>query len=282
MRLLLFLIVILLLTGCKSPSKKIAQTEEKIAKVQAKIDTSSFQLDNYNRSYLYGADYSLSLDPNPNIYSSTAKDFTSRGLFLMGHPTAEESLKTEEITKKLVSNDKKLIKKGKKELDNKDEAVKEINDALSIYKNQLFESEQELRKINQETAIIADVWHKFKLWGKILSWGAIAGIVLSIISRVLPAPYGGSIISIIAMPLGLLVKALFGLFPHSRQYAKVVPSKDHDEAIHTLEKLILSVDELKKTKPTAYAEIKPILKDKTDTEISRPTITRIKKDCRLA
>lgn len=275
--LLFILLACFVITGCQTPIGKFLGLSKKVETTKQDIAKNNDKLNNDVISYVYGADFALSLDKNPNIYSSTAKNMTDHALVISGPPSLSEVNRLKEIVNNLTSTNKDLVLKGEKQLKEKDNEVIVLQKQNEELSNKLIKQEEKLKEVNQENANLASKWARVItiFWWSV--WIISAGFILSIIGKILPPPYN-NIAAILGIPIGFVVKLFIGLLPSIKESAGVVAAKLHDESQITLEKLVLSIEELRKTKPQAFGELEPILKNKTDSEITRPKIQSIKQD----
>lgn len=262
--------------GCQTPIGKWFKAEKSVETTKKEIVKTDDSLNRKVIEYIYGADFTLSLAPT-NRYVEVAKGFTERGLATSGYPSLEETLQLKQIVQDLLSTNRAERIKGEKALADKDEIIIELQQQKVDLNERLVAKEEKLAAVNAENAKLATTWKKITTGFWWIIWIFVIGFVLSILGKILPPPYN-SIAAIVAAPIGLFVRILQGIAPSIRSFAGVVPSVTHDATQLTLEKLVLSIEELKKTKPSAFAELEPILKNKTDAETTRPQINAIKQD----
>ncbi len=269
-------LLILCLSSCSTPIGKFFSKTKKVEDVKRDISKNEDKTVEVGKTYIYGADYTLSLDPNPNRYNEVAKGFTQRSLLTLGNPSMEEANELREIVKNLISTNQSLIIKGQKALAEKDEKVADLQKENNELLEKLGVQEAKLNAVNAENAKLATTWKRITSSFWWIVWIVVIGFVLSILGKVLPPPYN-SIAMIVAAPVGLVIRFFIGLLPSAKKAAGVVAEKTHEESQSALEKLVLSINELKKQNPKAFEELSPILKDKT-TDATRTKIDEIKKD----
>ena len=274
------LIFSLFLSGCQSPLVKWIKGEKAVTSTKQEITKLDNKLQDDVISYIYGADFALSLNPTNNIYTSTAKKMTEKALVVSGPPPMSEVNRLQQIIRDLTSTNAQNIIRGEKELANKDAEVILAQGKIDKLQEKLVVQEEKLKDVNKENATLASKWARLVSIFWWIVWVAVIGLVLSILGRVLPPPYN-NIVQIISIPISFIVKFIIGLMPSIKKTAGVVSTEIHDLSHGTLEKLVLSIQELKKSDPEAYASLQPILKEKINPDINSPVIDAIKKDYSL-
>ncbi len=269
----------LFLVGCQSPIGKWFRAEKNVQEVKNQISKNEDIQVEKGKSYVWAADFSLSLDRTPSIYSQTAKSFTERGVLTLGSPPMEEVIVLREIVNNLNSTNKELALKGQQALSEKDEEIADLQNNNKKLGLKLEDNERKAAEVNAENAKYANTWKKITHGFWWIVWILGICLVLGFVAKFLPPPYN-SIASIIAAPVGLFIKIIQGIAPSVKQFAGVVSAKTHEESNSTLEKLVLAIDNIKKSDPSTFAKIEPILKDKTNDE-ARAKILEIKKDYAL-
>jgi len=265
----------LFLMGCQNPFNKQLKIEKTIATAQDKIDKNQDNINQSSKGYVFGADYSLSLDPEPSPYSAIAKDLTSRSLLLTGQPDLQTALFYQTLIKDLLSTNENIRAEAQIKLNKKDRENSLLQSENVSLKNKLTKIENEKDELARQFA--KDAQLKFRI--KQVFWWAIwiVGIMMlmHIISIVLPPPYN-SIFSIVAGLLGLIIKSILSFAPKAANFAGVVGKQAYEVSEKTLKDVVLSIQEIKKSDPELFLKIEPILKDNTDREVSRPKIQEIK------
>lgn len=273
---LYLLLLVPLLVSCNTPMAKWFKAEKTVESTKKELIKTDDALMKNVMSYVYGADFTLSLSPT-NRYTEVAKGFTERALVAGGNPSMEETLRLRQIVLDLTSTNQQNIIKGEKELAAKDSEVIKLQKRNDILEEQLVKQQEKLKQVNEENAQLATTWKKITTGFWWIVWIIGIAFVISIIGKILPPPYN-NIAAIVGIPLGLIGKAIIGIVPSIKQSAGLVSADEHNNSQLTLEKLVLSIEELKRTNPEAFSELEPILKNKTDSEITRPKIAEIKKD----
>jgi hypothetical protein len=273
----LILPLFLFFQSCSTPIGRFFKAEKNIQQIKNDISTNEDKKVESAKSYLFGADYSLSLDLSPSKYSQVAKEMTSKGLVILGPPTMENANQFQDIIKKLVSTNQQEIAKGQKLLKEKDDEVVDLQNENKELSDKLEKSQIKADQVNAENAKLANTWKKITHGFWWIVWIIGIGFVLSIISKFLPPPYS-TIGGIVAMPVGLLIRFLHGLVPAARDFSKSVKQETYNETKTALSNVTEAVQIIKQDSPEIYNKsVKPILLQ-TTSEISRPVIDKTVKD----
>lgn len=271
--------LIFFILGCQTPIGKFFSKSSDVQEVKNKIVQNDNSQVDKAKGYVYGADISLKLDPQPNKYSDTAQKFTDRARLTLGEPSMLEATQLREIVKNLVSTNEALQLKGEKDLAFKDKEVMNLQSKNLELEGKLAIQQKKLDEVNQENAKLATTWKKITTGFWWIVWIIGIGFVINTIGHALPPPYN-NIAAIIGLPIGFLIKLISGLVPSAKNFAGTVATQTYSESKDTLEKLVLAIEDIKKKKPDLFAAIEPTLKDKT-TEQNRAVILDIKKDYSL-
>ncbi len=223
-----------------SPSEKANKAEQKVEQVKHDIDKKDDILIENGRGYLYGSLYSMSLDPFPSIYTTVAKSLGERAQIAIGSPEMAEIIQLREIVNNLVSSNKDLVIKGNKQLKDKDLEVVNLQQSINKLQDTLQVKEDKLKQINETNAGLADKFVKLKSIFWWIVWIVGIGFVLTLLGKVLPAPYS-NIIYLLALPFGILIKGIHALIPQAKEVAGVV-GKEYKDG---LEKIVVSLEDTK-------------------------------------
>lgn len=246
-RLLLFLVIIvgLFSVGCRSlPSERVAKAQQKVEQTKAQIQDKNDAIVDKTRGYIFGADFALSLDNNPNKYSTVAKDMTGRARLTLGDPSMEDATILRDIINNLLSTNQAIIVKGQKALAEKDSEVTALQNNIAVLQKTLEVKEQKSNAIALEMSKLGDTWFKIKRVFYWVVWIIGIGLLFSVLSKVLPPPYN-SIAGIIYVPFGLLSKLIHALFPAAKQVAGVVASKTYEETKKAFTNVVDSIEQTK-------------------------------------
>src|SRR3990167_5561056 len=101
--LLSVIFILFFVTGCIGPLKRFKAAENKTAAIEKKIEANKDQLLEKSKGYVFGADYSLGLDPAPSKYGTVAKSLTERSLEVTGPTVKSEVVILKEMVDNLLS-----------------------------------------------------------------------------------------------------------------------------------------------------------------------------------
>jgi hypothetical protein len=189
----------------------------------------------------------------------------------------EEVVYLKEMVNNLLNTNKNIILKGESQLADLDQAVINLQQENKKLKSTLESTQEKLISVGLVNAGYASKWTSLV---KIFWWGVylvIAVFAIKILSAVLPPPYN-SIVGIVAVPIGLVIKGIQGMFPEAKKAAGVVAVGAYDNTKLALEHVITAIEEAKRDKPDMMKELTPYLKDNTSTEVTRPLITDVKRE----
>lgn len=271
-----------LVTSCALlPSHKVAREEKKIEQAKKDLNTANQDKFDITKSYLWGADYSLSLDPNPNKYSKTAKNLTERGVIVSGTPEMDEIIKLKEIVNNLLSTNNYEIKKGQRLLLERDKEVIDLQQKIVGLQGKLESRESDLMTTAKRIGGLADIIVKLK-W---IFYGIIGIFIFVFISKVLsvilPPPYN-SIFYTVEHAIGFVIKQIFKLFPKAIDGAKVVGSDVHQVSENTLANLVAAIQQYKANNPDKANEINQTIASKMGTNAnSISKVIEVKKNLNL-
>lgn len=271
---------LLSLTSCalfRNPTGAWTKAEQKLEATKDKIDANESQTKSQGRNYVYATKVALASDPNTNIYHIVESQLVDRALTTLGMPTMEDTLYLQEMVNNLTSQNAKLVKSGRSQLDDLDAKIISLQNQNVSLQGKLDNAEEKILKVGTTNAGYASKWTTLM---KLVWWAVyifIGAIVIKILSAVLPPPYN-SIVSLVAMPIGLIIKGVQACIPEAKKAAGVVAVGTYDNTKLALSHIVEAIEEAKVRKPEAVKELEPFLKDATSKEVTRPLITEIKKE----
>lgn len=268
----LFLIFALFANSCSLlPSERVARAQEKVAQTKEQINNYQDELVEKARNYVFGANYTLQLDTNPNVFTKTAEKMTSRAELVLGPPVIEQANQIKEIANDLVSNNVNLNTKGDELLVQKDEEIIILQNNIKHLNDQLEIKEKKSNSIALEMSAFGDTWYKIKHYFYYILWFIGIFLFLSLLGKILPPPYN-SIVNIVAIPMGLIIKGVHALFPAAKQAAGVVAVATYNQTKKTLENVVDSIEQTKdqiSNKQVQVSQITPIV-PAVSTVVSNP------------
>lgn len=267
-------------SGCalfRNPLASWQKAETKVEEKQKKIEANKDAVIEQGKNYVYATKLALQADPSTNQYHAVETKLNDRAVATLGTPDIVEIVRLETLVKNLLSTNTAIIIKGEQQLAEQDSRVKNLQSERNELLGQLETAQTKLTKIGTENAGLAQKWANLV---KVFWWivyGFIFVIVIKILSAILPPPYN-SIVSIISVPIGLIIKGIHGCIPEAKKVAGVVASQTYDTTKLALQHIVEAIEEAKVQKPDVAKELVPFLKDATSKEITRPLITEIKKE----
>jgi hypothetical protein len=264
-RVLSSLLMVFLLAGCFAlPSKKLEKKEQKMEAAETKLSGNEIKQLEVGRDYLYSADYTLSLIPNPSRYDEVAKSLTERGLLATGLPPAEEAFRLQKMTRNLVSTNVESVKEGEKQLAQKDKEIVKLQDENVKLQAEVVKTKQDYMDVATKAAADADFKAKIMRWVRFIVWSIIIAIIIHIASVLVPPPYNAPL-QVVAMLLGAIGRGIFKAAPAAAVYAGSVSKQVYQTSENTLVNLVHSIQDIKEKKPEVFSELEPILKAQLDT-----------------
>ena len=228
-RWILILLSVLFLTSCIGPFKRNKNAITAVGNTKKDISKKEDSLSEKSKAYVFAADFSLGLETNFSIFSSTAKDFTGRSLLITGNPSTEEALALKKIVYDLTSTNELLITEGKKNLAAKDKEVIGLEKQVNVLNDKLEKKEEKFKEIANENSILANKWSRMWFWIKMVTFVLVGGFILSVISSILPPPYN-SIVALVAMPIGIITRFFIGAIPKVGEFAHTVSKTTYDKS----------------------------------------------------
>lgn len=269
-----------LTSGCalfRNPFGDWTKATTKVEAVQKKIDKNEDANVAAAKTYVYATGLALQADPSTNRFHTVETDLNSKAQVVLGPPTMEEVIYLQEMVKNLLHTNKSIILKGENQLADLDEAVVNLQEENEKLKNDLTTSQEKLVSVGLINTGYAAKWTSLV---KIFWWGVylvIAVFAIKILSAVLPPPYN-TIVSIVAVPIGLVIKGIQGLFPEAKKAAGVVAASTYDNTKLALSHIVEALEDAKAKDPTIVQALSPYLKETTSKEVTRPIITDVKRE----
>lgn len=261
----------------KNPLGAWTKATTKVETIEQKVQVNEDKVAAQAKQYIYAADTTLRFDPNPNKYSSLAQDFVGKAGITLGQPTMAETLFLRKMVSELLSTNEVLLNKGKKDLLALDKQLIELQEENANLQGQLVKAEDKVIAIGITNSELAQKWTTLT---KIFWWmvyGFIFIFVIKILSAILPPPLN-SIVGIISVPIGLIIKGIQACIPEAKHAAGVVAATTYNSTKLALSQVVEAIEELKVRKPEAAKELVPLLKDVTSKELTRPLITKVKEE----
>ena len=126
----LCLLVSIPLVSCVSPITKQLNINDRIDKLESKIDDKTDQKESLGVDYLYGADFALTQVKTNTVETDTAKKMTSRAMLALGLPSTKEASNMESIVNGLISTNKALQQISEKKLREKDLELQKLESKI--------------------------------------------------------------------------------------------------------------------------------------------------------
>lgn len=270
-----FLVFCLLfsITGCalfKNPFKDWTKAEDKTVKIQQKIDTNADLTINKAKEYVYAAKITLEADSSTNKYHTLETEFVDRASLILGQPSLSDSLTLRIMVSDLLSTNAQIIAQGKKELGQLDKQVIQLQNENDSLQNKLSQAENKLIKVASTNAGLAQNWSNLTKIFWYVVYFIIAGIIIKILSVVLPSPYS-NIIYLISLPIGFVFHLFTKIVPEIKSVAKVVDEK----YLTSTTQLVQAVQTIKENNPSLHSSISSIVDNATN-EASTSAINQVK------
>lgn len=264
-----------LLIGCVSPSKKLARAQAAIDLTKNKIEKNETSTYKAGISYVFAADYALSLDPAPSKFNSVAKDFTSRSLVITGPPAYQEALVFKQIVDGLLSTNLANQKRAADELRQKDQEIISLQYQNKELNQKLETVQQREEAVAKSAASQANIIFYIKRVLFIIAGVFVLGFIFHVLSICIPPPYG-SIFGIVSLFFGGVIKVIKSLFPEAKKFGGVVEKVAHDKSEAALTSVVSAISDLKDKSPEVYDKVTPFL-DKAGTVETAQKVLDIKK-----
>lgn len=267
-------------TSCvffRNPDKAWNKAVDKTELVQDKIQKNEDSQLQQGRNYVYATKVALELDPSTNQFNNVETTLNDRAGIVLGQPSVEDAVTLRTMVENLLSTNQTLVAKGEKQLATQDKKIIALQEANVSLQTQLDKANAKVIEVGDTNAVYASHWTSLTkiFWGII--YLVIGVFIIKLLAVVLPPPYN-SIVGLIAVPIGLVTKALHAFVPEAKKTAGVIATGVYDNTKSTLKQIIAAIEEAKNRKPEVGEELKPFLKDETNREVSRPIIEQIKQE----
>ena len=274
MRVFVFLSIFLFTTSCSTitPAKQetgnqkaLNAQEKKAEKTLEKLEKNAENKSIQTSILAAGTQYSLSQVTNPPVEVQTAQALNERLISIVGTPHLDELQKIKLIVDLLNSEVSEERKKGEKLLSQRDQIIvllqKEKVDLKTIYETQvsvLTDKAKEVAKTadeNQATintmsgmfGLNAVFWGLKKFFFNFLTFIVVFGVIFLIL-RVLSTvnPIAATAFSIFNLLGSVVLNTVKSLTPNAVNLCKLVPQSEHNKYKDTLDKIVDTVEELKR------------------------------------
>lgn len=276
------LATVLLTAGCFSiptffkSSKKVDKAQDKIAKTEEKIQENKTELQEKARDLTYASNYSLSLDPNPSIYSLVAQELTDKSLVASGLPDMKEVETLRLMVQKLVSTNQAIREQGEKLLAKKDKEIISLQKERDSLSEKLDKQTVKLNDVATEAGIKAAKWETLTNIFKYALWAVLIGVIVHLLSFIIPPPYNIPF-TVVSMIFGVIGRGVFKVAPQAASFAGAVSQSTYQKTHETLKDVVASIQDLKEKRPESFVQgLEEFLKYHT-TEETRQQIDEIKK-----
>lgn len=267
-------IPIFLLSGCAffhNPLGAFNKAEDKKAAVQKKLDKNDDETVDAGKKYIYGTKLALAADPSTNKAHVVATDLNDKAIAVLGQPSLEEINNLKQMVNNLLATNKAIIIKGEKQLADLDSEVIDLQSQKVSLEGKLDTAEKKLTAVSLSNAGLAQKWATLTkiFWGIVYFF--IAAFVIKILAAIVPPPYN-TFVGIIAVPFGLITKAIHACIPEAKVVAGVV-SKDYQTAT---EHLVSAIQDIKTQNPSIAPQIAATVVANTDSTTSAAIINTTK------
>lgn len=274
MKVFAFLSILLFVTSCSyvRPSKQITDNQNTITAQEKKVEKTLDKLDKNaeNKSIqtsilAAGTQYSLSQVTNPPVEVKTAQALNERLISIVGTPHLDELQKIKLIVDLLNSEVTEERKRGEKLLSQRDEIIitlqKEKVDLKQVYETQVSAITDKAKNVaktadeNQATlntmsgmfGLNAVIWGLKKFVFSFLTAIIVIGgifIILRVLSTV--NPIAAAAFSIFNLIGSFILTTIKNLTPNAIQMSKLVLQSEHNKYKDTLDKIVDTVEDLKR------------------------------------
>lgn len=274
MKVFAFLGILLFVTSCSNviPSKQITGNQNTITAQEKKVEKTLEKLDKNaeNKSIqtsilAAGTQYSLSQVTNPPVEVKTAQALNERLISIVGTPHLDELQKIKLIVDLLNSEVTEERKRGEKLLSQRDEIIislqKEKVELKQTYETQVSAITDKAKEVaktadeNQATlntmsgmfGLNAVFWGLKKFFFNFLTVIIVIGVVFLIL-RVLSTvnPIAAAAFSIFNLIGSFVLTTIKSLTPNAIHMSKLVLQSEHNKYKDTLDKIVDTVEELKR------------------------------------
>lgn len=243
-------LIAILGSGCLQPLKNWLKITKQEVKTEQKIDKNKDETVEKAKGTVWATDYSLSKDPAPNIFSTTAKDLNLRTQAIVGTPSLDVIKEYQKIIDGLVSTNELLRVDAQKALGKKDNEIVGLQSNLKELQTKLGKIEEEKNKLGLENSVLGQKWSNIKKWFWVIVYSIIGIFIFRVVLAVVPPPYN-QIGHIVDGIFGLFSKFVFRALPKAKEFAGVVGHEVHQLSEQTLKHLVMGLQEIREK------EIKP-------------------------
>ncbi len=271
--------IVFTLAGCalfRDPTKSWEKAVAKQEAASKNVTLNEQKTVSQGRNYVYGVKLALDADPSTNRFHEVANILNSKALEVLGTPNMEEANALRIMVANLISTNQALIAKGNKQLAALDAQVIDLQNENSDLKSSLIRAQKRLLDVGTSNTSFASNWTGMMKIFWYAFYFIIAGFVIKILAAVVPPPYN-SIIAIISIPLGLVMKMIKAFVPEATKAAGMVAETTYNNTKLALSHVVESIEEYKKDNPDETTKLATLLKENTSKEVTRPVITEVKK-----
>jgi hypothetical protein len=276
---LALLMCVLFVTGCAwvNPTNQNTRNQDKLTKAIQKVDVTKEELAKNDKqkltetaTYAFGIQYSLNQMTNSYPPIETALKLNSRVISIVGSPEINDMKKMIQIVDLLNSEISAEHIKGEKLLNAKDKEIAVLQQQNTDLKNQhdteikdlITKSKTIARKSDDAQATLDDmsgfmglnaVWWGLKHFFVTSLTYILIFVVVFLLLRVFAAsnPIVGTIFGFFEMIAGTFINLIKGLVPNSIDFSNLVHTDVHNKYKNTLEKIVDSIEELKRNAKAA-------------------------------
>lgn len=270
----ILLIVMMIGGGCavfRNPTKSWDKAEAKVTTVEKKMSANQAQIIEQGKNYVYATSLALKADPSTNKYHAVETQLNDKALATLGPPTMDQINKLEGMVSNLLSDNQKLVNKGEAQLLNFDKIVSDLQTQNELLQSELNSAQTKLEKVGSVNSDFAQKWNTLIKYVWYFIYLIIFVVAVKVLSAVLPPPYN-SIVGIVAVPIGCIVKIIQSLIPEAKTTAGVV----HQNYKTATEDLITIIQKLKEKHPELHQEISESVYANTDSDTSAVAINEAK------
>lgn len=264
------------LTGCsifKNPLGSWNKAETKVATAAEKIDNNNERIITEGRNYVYATHLALKADTSTNKYHALETQMNDRAVSVLGSPAIDKVAQLESMVGNLLSENQKLVNKGESQLSVFDLNTAKLQSENTSLQAKLENAQKKLEDVGTTNSSMAQKWNTLVSYMWYFIYLIIFVAAVKILSVVLPPPYN-SIVGIVAIPIGFLIKMVHSLIPEAKAAAGVV-NKEYKTAT---EDLVTVIQKLKESHPELHTEISSTVLSNTDSTTSAKAINESKQN----
>lgn len=270
-------------TSCalfRNPDKSWNKATDKLNAASSAINRNTSDIVDAGKGYVYGTKIALAADPSTNKFHEVATLLNDKAVETLGAPKIEEVDALRVLVSNLLSTNVALVAKGEKQLLTLDAKVIDLqNENLSLKKD-LDKAEKKVIDIGTVNAGYASKWTSMIKIFWYAVYFVVTGFVIKIVAAVVPPPYN-SIISIVSIPLGLIMKSIKAFVPEATKTAGVIAESTYNNTSLALKHVVEAIESHKKDNPVEAEKLGEYLKESTSKEVTRPIIYDIKKSLKF-